>query len=448
MKYLNYLSRLLVGGVFIFSGFVKAVDPLGSAYKFGDYFSAFQLDFLSFLAFPLSVGMAALELALGLVLILGYRKQTMYWVLLVFMAFFTVLTLILALFNPVSDCGCFGDALILTNWQTFGKNVVLMVFVLILFLGRHKHQDESSMKEWMLIGMLYLGAVVFSIWNDRHLPLLDFRPYDVGTVISEKMEIPEGAPVDEYETTLVYRNREEGKEVEFGMDNYPRDTALWEFVNSESRLVKKGYEPPIHDFAIMDAKGVDLADQILNDPGYSLLMVSHHLPGADEAALVQAGEWAQLELLCDDYRFYAVTATTQAEAEEIQNSLGLELEFLAADEIMLKTMVRSNPGYLLIHKGVIIGKWGYRDFPELGSLDPGIMEGLESAAMPMDEESQMLMEAGVLEGFSFGVMDFSELLPALVYRQAAGAKEKGVIWGVILAILLVLITSHHVKRIE
>ncbi|TFH26781.1 MAG: DoxX family protein, partial [Bacteroidia bacterium] len=207
MKYIRLLSRIILGMVFIFSGFVKAVDPLGSAYKFADYFAAFRLGFLEFLALPMGVLLSAFELVLGIILILGYRKRVIFAVTLWFMVFFTVLTFILALFNPVSDCGCFGDALILTNWQTFYKNVVLMVFVLILWVARKKESDSGPVVgEWVVIGGLYVMASLFSFWNYRHLPLIDFRPYDVGTVISEKMNVPEGMPVDEYKTSLVYKN--------------------------------------------------------------------------------------------------------------------------------------------------------------------------------------------------------------------------------------------------
>jgi uncharacterized membrane protein YphA (DoxX/SURF4 family) len=262
MKYIRLLSRILLGVVFIFSGFVKAVDPLGSAYKFADYFTAFKLGFLEFLALPMGVFLSAFELVLGITLILGYRKRMVYAVTFWFMLFFTLLTFILALFNPVSDCGCFGDALILTNWQTFLKNVVLMVFVLILWVPRKSLAPGGAViREWMVIGGLYVLVAFFSFWNYQHLPLLDFRPYDVGTVIREKMTIPEGMPVDEYETRLIYRNKKTGESSNFTMENYPRDTLLWEFEDSESKLVKKGYEPPIHDFAMMDANGYERVER-------------------------------------------------------------------------------------------------------------------------------------------------------------------------------------------
>jgi uncharacterized membrane protein YphA (DoxX/SURF4 family) len=441
MKYIRLFSRVLVGIVFIFSGFVKAVDPLGSAYKFADYFTAFKLGFLEFLTLPMGIFLSAFEMVLGMVLILGYRRKIAFLVLMLFMSFFTLLTFILALFNPVSDCGCFGDALILTNWQTFFKNVVLMVFVLLLYFSRNKELDRGQpIREWIVVGSLFVFASLFSFWNYRHLPLVDFRPYDVGTVISEEMVVPEGVAMDEYSTTLIYRNRETGKTSSFTMDNYPKDTLNWEFVNSESKLVRKGYEPPIHDFAIMDPSGRDLVDEILAYRGYSLLMISYKLGGADEEALIQAREWSQLDSFAEDFSFFAVTATPRSEVESISSELDLGYPFLAGDEIMLKTIVRSNPGFVLVKNGTIIGKWGYRDFPPLDELDSRWTELIGNASAPMDGE--------IYDEFSFDVLDFESIIPKLLYKVDADRREQGVSLTFIITVILVLLFSGLVSRVK
>ena len=449
MRFIRFLSRLIVGMVFIFSGFVKAVDPLGSAYKFADYFTAFKLDFLEFLALPLGIFLSAVELVLGIILILGYRRKATYVVLMIFMSFFTLLTLILALFNPVSDCGCFGDALILTNWQTFFKNVVLMVFVLILYLSRKMEPAGGlPVREWLVIGGLFIFASLFSYWNYRHLPLMDFRPYDVGTVISDEMEIPEGVAMDEYETTLIYRNRINGRTSSFGMDDYPKDTMKWEFVDSESKLIKRGYEPPIHDFAIMDRDGFDLVDQILSDEGYSMFMIAYDLNAADKETLIRAGEWAQLELFAENFSFYAVSAATTAEVESLSTTLGLGYQFLAGDEIMLKTIVRSNPGFMLIKNGIILGKWGYRDLPGLEQLDPEWSELIGNASAPLDEETQLLMEAGVYEDFSFDVVDFERFIPGLLLEDGAAKRERGAGLVAILALVIIFLLASYISPLR
>ncbi len=449
MKYVRLLSRFIVGVVFIFSGFVKAVDPLGSAYKFADYFTAFKLGFLEFLALPLGIFLSAFELVLGISLILGYRRKTIFQVLMWFMSFFTLLTLILALFNPVSDCGCFGDALILTNWQTFFKNVVLMGFVLILYFSRKMEpQGGALIAEWLVVGSLFVLASFFSFWNYRHLPLLDFRPYDVGTVIREEMEIPEGVAVDEYRTTLVYRNLESGKESSFTMEDYPKDTLSWEFVTSESKLVKRGYEPPIHDFALMDDYGNDIVEELLSDREYSLFMFSYDLTKADKEALVRAGEWLQLESFAGDFSFYAVSATSSAEVESITAELALAYGFLSGDEIMLKTIVRSNPGFMLLKSGTILAKWGYRDLPLLEQLDPQWPELIGNASAPVDEETQLLMDSGVFEEFSFDVLDFDQLTPELLWKDGAAKRERGASLAFVLAVLLLIFVSGHISPLK
>lgn len=449
MKYLKLFSRIILGLVFIFSGFVKAVDPLGSAYKFADYFTAFKLGFLEFVALPLAILLAAFELILGIALILGYHRRVVYKILLWFMLFFTVLTFILAIFNPVSDCGCFGDALILTNWETFFKNIVLMLFVLILYRGRKVEMESGSMgRKWLLLSLIYAGLLLFSIWNFRHLPLMDFRPYDAGTVIRAEMEVPEGAPQDEYETVLVYKNVADGSEQNFSVSDYPRDTTLWKFVSSDSRLIKKGYEPPIHDFAIMDEYGSDLVESLLDDEGYTLLMLSYHLDKADPSVLQMASAWSQLELLADDFSFMAVSASTSEVVENISASLGLAYPIFAGDEIMIKTIVRSNPGFMLIHKGSIIGKWAGRDFPSPGDLDPALPEKLENVSATGTVEEELLMEAGVYEDFSFGIMEFSSLVPELVYKSRAATQEKGVLISFILGIAVLILLSARISPLE
>ncbi len=212
MKIFRLVSRIITGLVFIFSGFVKAVDPLGSTYKFTDYFNAFHIGFLAPLALPLAIFLSSTELVLGITLLLGYRMRVAAWVLLVFMSFFTVLTFILALTNPVTDCGCFGDALILTNWETFLKNIVLMIFVVIIFTGRKQFPVvRRPLTEWAVVALFFLATVFFSLYNHAHLPLLDFRPYAVGANIAQGMAMPEGAPEDVYSTRADLQKQKDGR---------------------------------------------------------------------------------------------------------------------------------------------------------------------------------------------------------------------------------------------
>jgi len=336
MKILSGFSRILTGVVFVFSGFVKAVDPLGSTYKFTDYFYAFNLPSLEVLALPLAVVLSALELLIGISMLTGYRIRLGAWALALFMAFFTVLTFYLALANPVTDCGCFGDAIIMTNWQTFFKNLILLPFVAVVFLRRRK---------------------ILPVYRDYQ----EWGPYNIGAYIPDKMDVPEGMPHDEYQTFLYYEK--DGNVEEFSEDNFPWDDSLWTFVDTKHVLVSKGYEPPIHDFTISDQDGFDHSDMILSDQEFSMLLVSNNITKADPEALIKAND---LALYCGSRNcsFYCLSASSRDEVEEISSSLGLVYEIYTTDEITLKTIIRSNPGLLLLKNGVVLNKWHANDLPE------------------------------------------------------------------------------------
>lgn len=393
MKVFRFIIRLVPGLVFLFSGFVKAVDPSGSAYKFSDYFTAFHLDFLDPLALPLSLVLSSFELLIGFSLIAGYCRKASAWALLLFMGFFTILTFALALLNPVSDCGCFGDALILTNWQTFYKNIILLPFVLLIFAWRKQAPVHARITgDAISIVILLAVTITFSLYNLRHLPVIDFRPYTVGTFIREKMELPPDAPVDQYETTLVYRELASGDEKEFNLEDYPHDTTAWKFVDAHSKLIAKGYEPPIHDFTFTDPYGNDLTQEFLENREPTILMVSYNLEKADIKALKKGAEWSKLADISSGLNFMAVTASTGQTIKSVCELNGIQLEFFSADEIMLKTVIRSNPGFLLVRDGVIEGKWAARDFPAVAAVDPGWNEQIEQ----VDGELDLLIES---EGF-------------------------------------------------
>lgn len=369
MKIFKSFSRIVVGVVFIFSGFVKALDPLGSTYKFTDYFNAFGLDFIIGLAFPLALMLSAVELLIGISLLLGYRMKIVSWTVLLFMSFFTILTFILALYNPVTDCGCFGDALILTNWQTFWKNLVLMVFTLTVFFERNTFVPvRGAFAEWGILSFFFAMVLGLSFYCFNHLPILDFRPYKVGTHIPSASAIPPGAPSDVYETRLFYRNTVDGITSEFTIENFP-DDSVWEFVDSKSVLISKGYEPPIHDFSISAPNKEDLTETIKNSTGFVFLLVSYNLPKADPTSLKKANDFFKLSASFSDVQFFAVTASLEDDIEQLRDTLGLMYDFGSADEIALKTIIRSNPGLVLIKNGTILGKWHFNDFPEVSSLN-------------------------------------------------------------------------------
>jgi uncharacterized membrane protein YphA (DoxX/SURF4 family) len=362
-KVLISISRLITGTVFIFSGFVKAVDPLGSTYKFTDYFNAFHLQFLESIALPMAVILSLVEFLIGISMLIGYRYKITSWILMIFMAFFTILTFILALTNPVSDCGCFGDAIVLTNWETFIKNLILLPFVILIFITRKKIiPTYPAISEWIYMSVFAILIVAFQVRALNHLPLLDFRPYKIGANIPEEMIIPAGAPADEYRTSLYYEK--DGEVREFTEDDFPWQDSTWKFVDSKNTLIKKGYEPLVHDFIVTDASGIDHTESLLEDRDYSMLLIAYDLKKADERGLKMANELADL-CTSDNCSFYCLTASSQDEVTKIKSNFNLFYDFYTTDEITLKTIIRSDPGLVLLKEGTILGKWHYRDFPVL-----------------------------------------------------------------------------------
>lgn len=359
MKILRLISRIIVGLIFIFSGTVKAIDPLGSAYKFHDYFLAFNLEFLDFLSLPLAILLCTTEFIAGFSVLTGLKQKTGIWLVMILMIIFTPLTLVLALTNPVSDCGCFGDAIVLTNWETFAKNIFVLAFTLILFTGRNQVRPVfRSSREWTILSSATVLFILFSIYNLIFLPVIDFLPYKTGTKIEDKMIIPEGVPSDEYETTFIYEK--DGVRKEFTINDYPANDSTWIFVDQKSILIKKGYVPPIHDFNLTSMNGEDMTQKILTQPGYSLLMISRKLEDSRDSHLEEGFKTGRycIEKGID---FYIVTAS----GSDVVRSHENDLAFCSADETTLKTMIRSNPGYILLKDGTITGKWSWANLPDV-----------------------------------------------------------------------------------
>jgi uncharacterized membrane protein YphA (DoxX/SURF4 family) len=350
-------ARLIVGIVFIFSGTVKAIDPMGSVYKFQDYFTAFNIQFLDPLSLPLALLLCLTEFLAGFALISGVRIRTGIWISFIMMLFFTPLTLVLAISNPVSDCGCFGDAVHLTNWQTFLKNLVLLAFVLLLLFNRKISGSHYPVKkEWVITGAAAVLFLLFSWYNLRYLPVIDFLPYSEGTYIPDKMKVPDGVPVDTYESVFIYEK--DGTTKEFTLENYPANDTAWKFVDTRTTLVKRGYTPEIHDFSIKTTGNEDLTESILVSDNYTLLMIVKRISETDPKRLREA---SNISAFCrqNGIDFYILTASSTGEINAFSNGLTV----CQTDETTLKTMVRSDPGYMLLKKGTIIKKWSRAGLP-------------------------------------------------------------------------------------
>lgn len=367
-RFIASLSRTLLGIVFIFSGAVKAIDPLGTVYKIEDYLKAFGGFFTDLLplATVAAMGLIVLELLLGVCMVLNVRTQWTSWISLLFYCVMTPLTLYIALKNPVSDCGCFGDAIVLTNWQTFWKNVVLIVLAIVLVaLRKNTYQLWSSWMELVLAVMTIVAAVVFMSWTSNHLPIMDFRPYKIGNHLPTLMEYPEDAEPDIYEYSFVYEK--DGIEQTFTLENYPKGDSTWNFVRQESKLIKKGYEPPIHDFEILNADYEDLTWNILESEDPVTLVVMYDLAKADKKQIAKVEDLAlshQSYSYEDDFggTFYILTGSG---TDEI---IAFSLEYPAlsdyictCDPVTLKTIVRANPGIIVLQDGTVIDKYNLKN---------------------------------------------------------------------------------------
>ncbi len=360
------LGRLLVGLVFVFSGFVKAVDPLGSSYKFTDYFVALGLDFLLPMTLFLAIILAAFEFWIGVSLITGYRIKQSIVFLNLFLLAMTPLTLWISISNPVTDCGCFGDALTLTNWQTFYKNVVLMGTSIFLFIYRNRLTPLFTKHTQGLVS-LYTLLFIFSVsWiSYEYLPIVDFRPYKIGNNMTEMMSVPDGAQEEKYENTFIYERN--GIEKEFSLENYPEGDSSWTFVRREDKPISKGYVPPIHDFSI-ELNDNDITNEVLQDSSYTFLLVSHKLETASDQEIDRINEIYDY-CVKFGYRFYCLTASPKAVIDEWSADTGAEYPFAFMDEIALKTMIRSNPGLILLKQGTILRKWPHTLLPETEMYD-------------------------------------------------------------------------------
>lgn len=354
-------ARTLLALTFLFSGFVKAVDPLGTVYKIEDYLKAFGGVFMDLLplAGTAAVCLIVIEWLLGWAMLHNVKTNWTSWLALAFYLVMTPLTLWIALTNPISDCGCFGDALVLTNWQTFGKNIVLLALVITLLFCRKSIPPFLSNKmelRSMMVGTVVVAGIMG--YSYTHLPPLDFRPYKVGNNIPELMEIPEGAPHDVYETTLIYEK--DGVEQAFTLQNYPKNDPEWTFVDQRSVLVSKGYEAPIHDFSITTMEYDDITYDILESEEPVALVIIYNIAKMDRSQLDKL-----MSIVHERPRVYFLTGSGEDEIIELAEELGWDEEtmlstFCYTDPVTLKTIVRANPGLIVVQNGIIVEKHNFR----------------------------------------------------------------------------------------
>lgn len=401
---LLFICRIIPALVFIFSGFVKAIDPVGGAVKFEDYFTAFGMEGLSPLALPLSMALASLEFVIGFFLLCKLYMRFSSSIVLIITAFFTVLTFFLAIFNPVSDCGCFGDAIKLTNWETFGKNIVLLLFTIVLFKYSGSYRNNYHFINNLTAAALSILFIIgFNIHNYRHLPVIDFRPYKIGTNIPDNMRVPEGAEMPEFETVFVLEK--EGAQHTFSVDDYPYDDTSWVFVESRTKIVKEGFVPPLQAFSLYSPEHDDeVHSEVLNRPGPTFLLIAPLLEKMPHKVILPLAELSETARQ-KDLPFYVVTSSGTEEIKAFDNEHATMFNYLQSDKTTLKTIIRSNPGLLLLQDGTIAGKWHYNDMPEASIMNNPLANALEQQRHKRNNLVRWLSIAGLL------------LIPSLIFRS-------------------------------
>lgn len=362
MRILLNFSRLLAGAVFVFSGFVKGVDPLGTAYKLEDYFVAYGMTWANELSLILSILLCTIEFVIGAALLFNLKMRITSWALLLMMSFFTLLTFYDALYAPVPDCGCFGDAIKLTNWETFYKNIVLMVFTLIVYKNRKRFTAcMGGALQKLAIIIFFAGFAFFSFYNYTHLPMIDFRHWKIGN----KMTADVNAEVKVF---VKYKNLKSGEVKEYLSPNFPWNDpdwlAEWEFV--DQRTETEG-ETIAHNLMAEDVFQNDFTDYILESPGI-FVVVAHDLTNASAKGLERISELLP-QISESGYPVALLTASLPEDAEIILDNHDMQTELFFADEVVLKTMIRSNPGLVLFYNGYVAGKWHFNRLPEQAEID-------------------------------------------------------------------------------
>jgi uncharacterized membrane protein YphA (DoxX/SURF4 family) len=365
MKILTTICRILVGVLFIISGLIKLNDPVGFSFKLSEYFGAevLNLEFLIPYALALAVVIVIFEVILGVLLLVGYKKKFTTWSLLLMIVFFTFLTFYSAYFNKVTDCGCFGDALKLTPWQSFTKDVILLALILVIFFNRkYVRRFLGKFPTRLIVYAALALCLLFAYYVLMHLPVVDFRAYKIGTDIRKGMEIPEGAPRSEYEMVFIYKVNGVDKEfTDKELDKIPESAV---FVDRKDKLIKEGYIPPIHDFSL-EFEGTDHTDAILNEPKV-ILLISYDLTKASDEGLKYLEPFAKAAQ-AKGYKVIGVTASGNDVIAQKKAQHKLTFDYYFCDATTLKTIERANPSIVILNKGVIVQKahWNDIDYVEL-----------------------------------------------------------------------------------
>jgi uncharacterized membrane protein YphA (DoxX/SURF4 family) len=369
------IKRAIVGLLFIFSGLIKANDPLGFGYKLQEYFEVFHISFLNDYAVAIAILLCTLEIVLGALLLLGFWSSKVAWGLLVIIIFFTFLTFYSAFFEVVTSCGCFGDAIPLTPWQSFIKDIVLLSMILQIFIKRKEILPVIAGKkvQQFIAALILILSLGFGLFTYSYLPILDFLPYKIGNNIPQLMITPAGAAPDVYEITYKLKNKSSGESKSMTDKEY-LNTQIWKDKNWEiigdpvSKLIKKGFDLKIKDLKITDNQGTDYNQEILENPYYNVVIVAYDLSKTDATGIGNLNALAINAAENYNIRTVLLTSNSAQDAELFSKKNKLVMEVFYADGIPLKSMVRANPGVLLLKNGTVINKWHFRNMPSYDEL--------------------------------------------------------------------------------
>ncbi len=358
MRFIYEAARYLVGALFIFSGLIKVNDPVGTAIKLEEYFDVFAYDFAPFFelfvpaALFLSVVLSVLEIVLGVALIVGFKMRFTAWALLGLIVFFTFLTFYSAYFNKVTDCGCFGDAIKLTPWESFTKDIILLVLIIVIFINKDRYKSMFAIWfQWMKVIGATVFFVLFSIYTIRHLPVVDFRAYAIGNHLPTLMEPSE-------ELRYEYVMEKDGKKYVF--DSYPSDSD-YEFKSMD--VVNPEAEAKITDLSVWTDED-DFTEEMMS--GNKLLIIIY---SAEKANTSHLSEISVLAKNLQNAEPWILTSSGYSIFEPFRHQHQLAIPYYYADATVLKTMVRSNPGIMLLQDGIVRGKWHHNDVPEVEEIN-------------------------------------------------------------------------------
>ncbi|RME19727.1 MAG: DoxX family protein [Bacteroidetes bacterium] len=382
---ITHISRVLTGTLFVFSGFIKANDPLGFSYKLEEYFEVFKgdtgwsiFDAFAHISLELAIFICALEMILGFTLLIGYKVRLTLWLLLLQIIFFTFLTFYSACYNKVTHCGCFGDFIPLRAWQSFWKDIALLFLITILWVTQNNIRPLFvELFSHTIAVMAVIVSFFIPIYAYNHLPYFDFRPYHKGANILEQMKPGKNYQPPVYETILKYKNLKTGEVKDFTLKDYPwQDTLNWQWVATENKLVKEAVDAPkITDFSIKTLDDANITDSILNNPNYQFWIICYDLKktDTDEKTIAKLRDLYTLAQK-DNVPVVIITASGRDEIETFKSKTNLKMPFLNADGIVLKTMIRSNPGIILIKHATIIDYWHYNDLPSYSVIKESSMK--------------------------------------------------------------------------